>query len=84
MRRAASTCVRPAGRRNSSSSISPGEVGGRFKSSTDRGPSVIVFARDIVGLSSFESKRDSILFVDPDAEVSDPIALQRFQPIAGR
>jgi len=80
--RAASTWVSPEGRRNSSSSISPGGVGGRFKSSTDRGPSMVIFARDIISLTFFESKRDSILVVHSDAEVSGTGTLQRFQPVA--
>jgi hypothetical protein len=33
---------------------------------------MVVFARDIVSLAFLESKRDSILFVHPDAEVSGP------------
>ena len=68
MRCAASTCVSPAGRRNSSSSMSPGRVGGRLRSSTDRGPSVVVLARDGLGIGAFlfPEERDAVLLVDAE------------------
>ena len=44
---------------------------------------MVVLARDIVGLTFLESKRDSIPFVYPDAEISGPITLQRFQSVTG-
>ena len=82
MRRAASTCVRFAGRRNSSSSISPGGVGGRSRSSTDRGPSVVVLASDRIGATSLEPECDPIPLVNPQAVAPGPVALQRLQTIA--
>jgi hypothetical protein len=44
---------------------------------------MVVFARDIVSLTFFESKRDSILVIHSDAEVFGTGPLQRFQSVAG-
>jgi len=43
---------------------------------------MVVFARGIVSLAFFESKRDSITFVHPYAEVSSSVALQRFESVS--
>jgi hypothetical protein len=51
IRAAAAVCVSPAGLRNSSSSIAPGAVGGRFRSSTERGPLVVVLAHNVVDMA---------------------------------
>src|SRR6266852_6045466 len=84
MRRAASTWVRPPGRRYSSSSISPGDVGGRFRSSTERGPLVVVvLADDGVSMALLPPERDPILLVQPHAEAPGAIALERLEAVAG-
>jgi hypothetical protein len=45
---------------------------------------MVVFTRDIVSLAFFESKRDPITFIHPDAEMSGSVALQRFESISRR
>ena len=42
---------------------------------------MVVFARDIVGISLLESKRDAILVVHSEAKAPGSIPLQRLQPI---
>src|SRR5690242_18904329 len=73
-------CVMPIGFKKSSSRISPGGTGSisRIKS-----PFVIVDHLYIVGIAGVPSKADAPLIVDPDAMLAGPVALQRFQSIAG-
>src|SRR6266545_633655 len=69
IRDASSTCVTPRGFRNSSSSISPGAVGGRFFGSMVVLTSVVIDDLDIARIAALEAKDDPVLVVDPDAEV---------------
>src|SRR5688572_6159605 len=81
---AAADCVSCAGRKYSSSSISPGGVGGRFKSRTDRGPLVVVLAGDVVGMAILKSERNAVLVVDTQAVGARQRSLQCFQSVARR
>src|SRR6266545_5901164 len=83
IRDASSTCVMARGLRNSSSSISPGAVGGRFFGSMVVLTSVVVDDLDIARIAALEAEDDPVL-VDPDAEVPRVVTLQGLQPVARR
>src|SRR4030095_12768444 len=78
--RAASTCPNSSGFRNSSSRISPGATAGP----SQLGSLVIVFDRDVEGMSVLPTKRDAILLVHPYAVPPLHGALEDLQPIARR
>lgn len=48
------------------------------------GLSVVVLALDIVCVFAFESERDAVLIVHPDAERARSVALKGLEPVAGR
>src|SRR3990172_7326950 len=83
-------CVIPRGFRNSSSSISPGWVGGRCVGSRRRtkgfplDPLVIVRDFDVVGIAVLPPKTDPVLVVDANAVLPCAVAAEALQPIAGR
>ncbi len=79
-RTANADCEMPSGSRNSSRSISPGCVGGRWVGSfrttsrfVCRVGSVVVCNFDIVGMAILPTKAHPILLVDPDAMLTGPI-----------
>lgn len=95
-RRAAnSDCVTPSGRRNSSSNISPGWVGGLLRGLRRVTPArdtlrddlrrflVIVRDLDAIGEARLPNEANTILIVDPDAVLTVSVTAQRFQPVAG-
>lgn len=45
---------------------------------------MVISHLDVVGITVFPSKADSVLIVDPDAELPLPVTLQLLQPVAGR
>jgi hypothetical protein len=90
-----SVCVMPRGLINSSSSISPGSVGGRSRGSrrVTNSPEpagcpipwrflMIIRDFDRVGTSRFPSKAYSILLVDPDAVLPRTVTSQSFKAIS--
>jgi len=67
-RRASSVCVSSRGLTNSSKSISPGWVGGRFRGSRQpRTLSVVVCDFDFVGMVFLPCKTNSVLLINSDA-----------------
>jgi len=91
---ASSDWVMPRGLTNSSSSISPGRVGGRRRGSRrptrarERPcetvvPGLLVIIRDLnhVDISSLPSKTDPILIVDSDTMLSLSVRPQPFEPV---
>ena len=82
MRRAASTCVRVAGRRPSSRRLSQGAVGGRVRSSPARGPGGVVLAGDCIDSASLDRTRDPSRLVPPPERAPDPVALPRLHTSA--
>lgn len=82
-RRASSTCVRSSGLTNSSRSISPGWVGGRFFGSR-RPTSVIVCDCDFVCMAFLPCETDSILLIDADTVFILRFTFQEFEMIPRR
>lgn len=83
-RRASSACVRPSGLTNSSRSISPGCVGGRFRGS--RRPtalSVVVCDFDFAGMTILPDKTNAVLLIDANTVLALPVSQQRLQAVAG-
>src|SRR6266496_312350 len=79
-----STCVTPRGFRNSSSSISPGAVGGRLVGSMAVLTSVVIDDLNGSRIAALEAEHDPVLIVDPDAEEARVVALQSLQAVARR
>ena len=79
-RLAASACWRPSGFRNSSSSISPGEMAGP----NQPGSLLIVFDCDVIGIAILPTKSHPALIVDPNAVLFGPVTAQQFRATAGR
>ena len=79
-RLSASACWRPRDFRNSSSSISPGEMARPNRP----GPLMTVFDSDIVGIAILPTKSHPVLIADPNSVLFGPVTAQQFQAIAGR
>src|SRR5450756_215201 len=69
----------PSGRRNSSSNISPGWVGGRFMRRMSTTGLVVVLTAHLRCVCAFELKRDSVLLLDSDAVAARLAAATRLR-----
>jgi hypothetical protein len=78
----------PSGLRNSSSSISPGDVGGRSlgrRRCTRLGARLVVVRDfDFVGMAILPPETDPVLLVDANAVLPLTVSAKPFQPVARR
>src|SRR4029077_11475337 len=75
-------CESPIGRRNSSSSNSPGVTG--FSLIMPLAPSMVVNDLDILGAARRPAAADPELIVHPDAVLPGAVPLEPLEPIAWR
>jgi hypothetical protein len=84
-RRANSACVRSSGLTNSSKSISPGWVGGRFRGSRRLTTSLVVICDfDLVGMAFLPCKTNSVLLINPDTVLIFSVAFKALQMVSWR
>jgi len=84
-RRASSACVNSRGLTNSSKSISPGWVGGRFRGSRRPTTSLVVICDfDFVGMAFLPCKTNSVLLINPDTVLILSIAFKALQTVSWR
>src|SRR5574338_833978 len=86
-RTANADCEMPRGLRNSSRSISPGDVGGRVlgrRRCTSPGTRLVVIGDfDVVGMAGLPPEADPVLLIDANAVLPPPVSPQALQAVAG-
>src|SRR5690606_16164392 len=87
-RTAKAACEMASGLRNSSRSISPGEVGGRVlgrrRCTSPAVRLVVVGDFDVVGIAGLPPEADPVLIIDANAVLSQPVFAEPLQSVAGR